>query len=555
MNKYPLGRDILVSWSLDLGGQPVNIAGCDFVFEYSTAGGAVRVPSTDYTIENNLLSWTFRKEDQHAYGLYSLRLLAFDDGSLLAEFRDKAAFEIVHGTPSEEAQTLAMHSSVETTQESESDPEEETSDEVDNYVSRSPLYVEKVPLGSNLVVNWKLLSAADFDFPLDECELRLFYSAAGSGCQEAEDYELVSDNGYSIQWNFAGDKQVRFGMYSLFLDIYYQGARVATLVREDGFDLVHRKASDILTDRIIDFESVVTTFGGGALYMLTDILNDGYSTVFRSNGTTPAANGDVLRYNGEKWYAAQAGDLTASLENEIAALWLDSAGLHTRVADAEGNISTLTQTAAGFDLRVANVEGDVGDLQLTATALTARMTNAEGDIGLLELTATGLTTRITNAEGDIGSLELTATGLTTRISNAEGDISTLTQTATSLTSRIANAEGDISVLEQTATGLQYQVSNQAGDIATLQVSARGLTSRVADAEGNISLIDQKADRIGLEVTQTSGELTRYEGVVDAALDNLQDQIDGVVETWYFEGEPTLTTPPVMSFRISLVVPK
>lgn len=596
MNKYPLGRDILVSWSLDLGGQPVD----EFLFEYNCAGGTKAV--SDFNISNGVLTWNFLGEEQHAYGVYGLHLIALFGGEKVAEFKLKDAFEIIHGIPSDEEQSVPLESSVETEQEPfEPEEPEET---IPNYVSQAPLHVEKVPLGSNIILNWKLLSAEIFDFPLEQCQLDLFYAAAGSGYNRAEDYELKTDDGYVLQWNFAAEKQVRFGLYSLFLDIHYNGERIATLVREAAFSLVHRSGSGILPDRIISFESVVTTLGGGALYALADVVNDGYSTVYRNDGSTPAASGDSLVFNGEKWAASNAlllalqdlrsqidavsrrvdgtdfdldglssrldgaisaieqntawiqadedsiaqlivdaNRILASVEDiygNIAQLEITSSSISTRVSNAEGDISTLQQTAQGFDLRVSNAEGDIGELYLTAEWFGTRISDAEGNISTLEQTAESLTSSIEDAEGNISVLQQTATTLTSAISDAEGNISVLQQTAAGLESRVEDAEGDISTISQTAESIQLQVDSQSGDIATLQVSARGLTSRVANAEGDISTLDQRADAIEVSVQGISTDLAQYEIYVDGVIEGIQEQIDGAIDTWFYDYAPVHT---------------
>ena len=174
MNKYPLGRDILVRWSLDLGGQQFD--GIP-ILEYSTAGGAKIASFQTYTIEDDTLIWLFEKESQHAYGVYGLKLSGTISGEPVV-YKERQAFEIIHGPVSESEQTVEMESTVETSQEPIEEPVEE--EESSEYVSRSPLHVEKVPLGSNIVVQWKLLSSDDFDFDLEECDLRLMYAAAGS---------------------------------------------------------------------------------------------------------------------------------------------------------------------------------------------------------------------------------------------------------------------------------------------------------------------------------------------------------------------------------------
>ena len=230
-------------------------------------------------------------------------------------------------------------------------------------------------------------------------------------------------------------------------------------------------------------------------------------------------------------------------EGDISTLEQTATSLTTRITDAEGDISTLEQTATSLTTRITDAEGDISTLEQTATSLTTRITDAEGDISTLEQTATSLTTRITDAEGDISTLEQTATSLTTRIGDAEGDISTLQQTATSLTSRITNAEGDISTLEQTATSLTSRITTAEGDISTLEQTATSLTSRISTAEGNITQINQDIDSIELSVQTVSGNLSDYETLVNATLVDLQNQIDGAIDTWFYNGTPTLNNLP------------
>lgn len=347
MTKYPRGRDIAVNWTLDLGGRTADLAACDLSFEYFTGAGSKTVPASEYTIENNILSWTFPAEEQSAYGVYGLRLTATTpDGEELL-FRNAGAFEIIHGEVDDEDRVLPLESSVETEQEEpeEEEPEEETP----IYVSTSPIHVEKIPLGSNLTLRWRLLTPGDFDFRLEDCTLNLYYAAAGSGFNIATDYSLSTENGYVLTWNFHAEEQIRFGLYSLLLDVRKDGVKIATLVKDDAFSLVHRKGS-IFPDRVLDFESVVTSIGGGALYSLIDVRNDGYSTVYRADGVTPAATGDLLIYDGALWHAIDAGSLPglSALENELASLRVTTDGIFAKVTDLEGDLGELWLTARGI---------------------------------------------------------------------------------------------------------------------------------------------------------------------------------------------------------------
>lgn len=598
MARHTRGTDITVRWSLDLEG----LSSYDLVFEYTTGAGSKTV--TDYDIIDDEIVWTFPGEEQVFYGSYTLKLTVLSQGDIQAVYRKDDAFEIVHGLPEQDA-TIPLESSLEV--ESTTPEEQQTESQQEEYISTSPLHIEKIPLGSNIILYWKLIAPPDFDFNIEDCELRLSYEATGSGFERAEDYSLSTDEGYVITWNFAAEKQIRFGIYNLYLGLFLDGVKVATLVREDAFILVHRSRSEALTDRIIHFESVVTSSNGGALYSLSDVLNNGYDSVFRLDGVTPAEVGDFLVYGGSKWYATdevntslaaidgrldsvvsiidgqgydldglradleaaleairqntawirqdetsmaslvvEAGRIAAQVSNiygDMASLEILANQIQTRVSNAEGDLSTITQRANSIDLRVSDAEGNIGDLELTATALTSRMSDAEGNVSTLQQTATTLTSQIANTQGDVSVLQQTASSLTSLISDANGNISALQQTATSLSSRISDAEGDISTIDQKADGIQAQVTNQAGDISTLQISARGITSRVEDVEGNYSLLEQDVSGIHQEVQALVGDLDDYETYVNGVIGEIQDQIDGAIDTWFYNGTPTLSNLP------------
>lgn len=283
--------------------------------------------------------------------------------------------------------------------------------------------------------------------------------------------------------------------------------------------------------------------------------------------------------------AQQISARVTNVEGDVGELYITANELGTRVTDAEGNISTLTQTSTALTARLEDAEGDITALEVTATGLSTRITNTEGDISTLQLTASSLESRIENAEGDISTLTQTAEGISARVSNAENDISelnitageisarvsdaednisaltiradgiearvsdnedniaSLELTAEGLTTRVSNAEGNISTLQQTATSLTSRITDAEGDISTLEQTATSLTSRISTAEGNITTINQDIDSIELSVSTISTNLTNYEALTDAALSNLQDQIDGVIQTWYAEGVPTLSNYP------------
>lgn len=68
---------------------------------------------------------------------------------------------------------------------------------------------------------------------------------------------------------------------------------------------------------------------------------------------------------------------------------------------------------------------------------------------------------------------------------------------------------------------------------------------------NLDLIDQNKKAIELQkngLTYVQNELTSFANETTASLENLQDQVDGNITTWFFNGVPTLSNSPAVDWN-------
>lgn len=113
MKKIRLGNDIQFNWSLfNSEGEPYNIEGADLRITYTTFRGVTEV--TDFSVSENVVSWTFKGKDQKVLGDYIITLQknAGEDGMITI---DKcSAFRLVARSCDTGGEDTCSHLKVET---------------------------------------------------------------------------------------------------------------------------------------------------------------------------------------------------------------------------------------------------------------------------------------------------------------------------------------------------------------------------------------------------------------------------------------------------------
>lgn len=239
----------------------------------------------------------------------------------------------------------------------------------------------------------------------------------------------------------------------------------------------------------------------------------------------------------------QLQSTVASHTGQISQITQRADEIEARVADTEGNVSVLTQTAASLTSQIQDINGNISVLEQTSESLTSRISTAEGDISVIEQTAYSISTRVEDLSGNVSILTQTVNGFETQVSDIEGNVSVLQQTATQLSSEISDVSGNVSSLSQTVTGFEFRVISVEGDVSSIHQDVNNIELRVQTTEGNVSSLSLDIDRINAQVSQINSDLGEYEEFVNGALEDLQDQIDGAIDTWFYNGTPTLNNLP------------
>ena len=335
---------------------------------------------------------------------------------------------------------------------------------------------------------------------------------------------------------------------------------------ENNISVIEQTSSSIIA-RVTDNEGNIAELEETARG-ITARVSDIEGNVGTLEVTATQIQSSVQNLEGDISTLTQRADsISARVENvsgEVSQLTITANEIRSEVSNLEGDISTISQRADSIEMSVESMSGDMSRLELRADTIEASVSDVSGDIATLSIradaiesdvrdannnistitqTTTEIQSTVQNQQGQISTLTQTAEGLESRVSDNEGHISVLTQTSQSLESRIYDNENNISSITQTVGSIEQRVQSSEGVISTLTTDLSGITARVTNAEGNISQLQIDTDSIDLRVQSVSTDLTNYKGTVNSLINGLQDQIDGVIETWYAEGVPTLSNYP------------
>ena len=75
MKNIRIGNDISLSWTITTKeGEPYSLEGKELLLFYSTVRGQKKVP--EFTVQSNIVQWTFHGKDQQELGTYTVTLVA-----------------------------------------------------------------------------------------------------------------------------------------------------------------------------------------------------------------------------------------------------------------------------------------------------------------------------------------------------------------------------------------------------------------------------------------------------------------------------------------------
>ena len=122
------------------------------------------------------------------------------------------------------------------------------------------------------------------------------------------------------------------------------------------------------------------------------------------------------------------------------------------------------------------------------------------------------------------------------------------QVLTSVMERTTTNESQISTMTQNINGISTNVSSMSGDISSLQGDVLDLSGDIEDITSSLTTItgdisDLSSDLNGLSVDFSDF----YDNEYVQTIQDIQDQIDGVIEFWTGNDVPTLNNAPASSW--------
>lgn len=256
--------------------------------------------------------------------------------------------------------------------------------------------------------------------------------------------------------------------------------------------------------------------------------------------------------------------------------------VNEHVETLEGEIdstnSALTQTAGEIRAEVANTKTDLegqistakAEIKVTTDAITNTVESykeeldgtIENNYSVLEQRADSISSTVVankeDADGKINTVQsnLTQTANDIRAqvtANKEEIAGAIADLSSSLTLTAEEIRGEVSqsITDTTTnitTAYNSAISQKANEItSSVKATTDALGDRLTTAE---TAITQNSDSISLtaeRLNTTNTNLGNYISSNNTIIESLQSQIDGAIDTWFYEGAPTLSNAPASSW--------
>lgn len=242
------------------------------------------------------------------------------------------------------------------------------------------------------------------------------------------------------------------------------------------------------------------------LYLLVEQMR--YTT---QNLDTTNVNQNALT----QWENALTRPIYAQIEGEgerITQLSVTANGLKAMVQGQQESIQQLEDSAQGQIQVIQEVQQALGEQGGMITDIQGTVTSQKQQLAQLELTAQGLTASVKEQE--------------TKLTEFEGTLTTQGE--------------DIGTLEGT-------IQAQTEKLADLALTADGLTATVSEQTQAITQITGTVTGQGEQLDRLTENLAGFTDTVTGSLEGMQAQIDGQIQTWFYDYIPTADNAPASTW--------
>ena len=232
---------------------------------------------------------------------------------------------------------------------------------------------------------------------------------------------------------------------------------------------------------------------------------------------------------------AEQAQQAADAANDLAQDSLDKAQqAHDLAEQIQSVVNEVTED-------VTQIKGDMEQAEADLAATSQKADQALNKANELAGSIEEVTTEISGLNDDFAGLQVTVNGA---VENANEALQQSSQTKTDLEGFKTSVSQTYTTKQELDDAIEQEVLDRNAAIevgldgisATVSSNYTELTSKVNDAQAD-------ADA-ALEAAQTASEdLTNFANEVSGDLNDLQSQIDGSIQTWFYSGVPTLANQP------------
>ena len=225
---------------------------------------------------------------------------------------------------------------------------------------------------------------------------------------------------------------------------------------------------------------------------------------------------------------ADQAQQTADAANDLAQDSLDKA---QQAHDLSEQIQSVVN---GVTEDVDQIKGDMQKAQEDLTATSQKADQALNKANELAGSIEEVTTEISGLNDDFAGLQVTVNGA---VENANEALQQSSQTKTDLEGFKTSVSQTYTTKQELDDAIEQEVLDRN---AAIEVGLDGISATVSQ---NYTELTGKVDA-ALEAAQTTSEdLTNFTNKVSDDLSDLQSQIDGSIQTWFYSGVPTLANQP------------
>ena len=232
---------------------------------------------------------------------------------------------------------------------------------------------------------------------------------------------------------------------------------------------------------------------------------------------------------------AEQAQQAADAANELAQDSIDKAQqAHDLAEQIQSVVNEVTDD-------VDQIKGDMQKAQEDLTATSQKADQALNKANELAGSIEEVTTEISGLNDDFAGLQVTVNGA---VENAKEALQQSSQTKTDLEGFKTSVSQTYTTKQELDDAIEQEVLDRN---AAIEVGLDGISATVSqnytELTGKVNDAQADADA-ALEAAQTASEdLTNFTNKVADDLSDLQSQIDGSIQTWFYAGVPTLANQP------------